>query len=185
MLFLFSKNIMLLRNYLQAQHGLSRRTIISLIDERQIFVNTKAIENYKAELQAGDLLSIPRLALSEQVQMIAPDSTPELLLFNKPKGYTCSKSDPHNPTFYELLPPEFLQKYYYIGRLDKESRGLMLLTSSPQLVHEFEHPSKEIEKSYLVQLNRPFDRKLKEKILKGIEEGGELLRTKKLEKSDF
>lgn len=176
---------MLLRNYLQTQHGLSRRTIISLIDEKQIFINEQPIENYKAELQEGDLLSVPRLSLSEKVQPIAPDSAPELLLFNKPKGYTCSKSDPHNPTFYQLLPPEFLQKYYYIGRLDKESRGLMLLTSSPQLVHEFEHPSKEIEKSYLIQLNRPFDRKLKGKILKGIEEGGELLRTKKLEKSDF
>ncbi len=176
---------MLLRNYLQTQHGLSRRTIISLIDERQIFVNAKAIENYKAELQAGDWLTILRLSLSEQIQMIAPDSAPELLLFNKPKGYTCSKSDPHNPTLYELLPSEFLQKYYYIGRLDKESHGLMLLTSSPQLVHEFEHPSKEVEKSYLVQLNRPFDWDLKGKILNGIEEGGELLRTKKLEKSDF
>lgn len=175
---------MFLRNYLQTQHGLPRRTIISLIDERKIFVNSKAIENYKAELHTGDWLSIPHLSLTEEVQLVS-DIIPELLLFNKPKGYTCSKSDPHNPTFYELLPSKFLQTYYYIGRLDKESHGLMLLTSSPQLVHEFEHPSKEVEKSYLVQLNHAFDRKFKGKILKGIEEGGELLMTKKLEKSDF
>lgn len=175
---------MLLRNYLQTQYGLSRRTIIGLIDERQIFVNGNPIENYKTELQAGDWLTIPRLSLSEQVQFIVSD-LPKLLLFNKPKGYTCSKSDPHNPTFYELLPPEFLKKYYYIGRLDKESRGLILLTNDPKLVHEFEHPSKEILKTYLIKLNCPFDRKLKEKILKGIEESGEFLRTKNLEKSDF
>lgn len=93
-----------------------------------------------------------------------------LLAFNKPKGYTCSKSDPHNPTFYQLLPAEFLQKYYYIGRLDKESRGLMLLTNTPQLVYQFEHPSKEIEKTYLVQLNQPFDWNFKEKILGGVVE---------------
>ncbi|MDO4713915.1 MAG: pseudouridine synthase [bacterium] len=93
-----------------------------------------------------------------------------LLLFHKPTGYTCSKSDPHNPTFYELLPPAF-KAYYYIGRLDKESRGLMLLTTDPHLVHEYEHPSKQIPKSYLVQLNHPFDRSKKAKILNGIQEG--------------
>lgn len=46
----------------------------------------------------------------------------------------------------------------------------MLLTSKPELVHQFEHPSKEIEKNYLVQLDKPFDRKLKNKILAGISE---------------
>lgn len=61
----------------------------------------------------------------------------------------------------------------------------MLLTSDPHMVHAFEHPSKEILKTYLVKLDRPFDWQLKTRILKGIEEGGELLRTKKLEKSDF
>lgn len=112
-------------------------------------------------------------------------SESSLLAFNKPCGYTCSKQDLYNKTFYELLPPEFRKKYYYIGRLDKESRGLLLLTTDPQMVHAFEHPSKEIVKTYLVKLDRPFDRKLKTKILQGIKEGGELLRTKKLEKSDF
>lgn len=46
----------------------------------------------------------------------------------------------------------------------------MLLSSEPELVHQFEHPSKEIEKSYLVQLDKPFDRKLKNRILGGISE---------------
>lgn len=46
----------------------------------------------------------------------------------------------------------------------------MLLTNTPQLVHQFEHPSKEIEKTYLVQLNQPFDWNFKEKILGGVVE---------------
>lgn len=99
------------------------------------------------------------------------------MIFNKPVGYTCSKADPHNPTIYEILPEELRKKYYYIGRLDKESRGMMLLTANPQLVHEFEHPSKQVQKEYLVQLNRPFDRKLESRILAGIMHEGELLRT--------
>ena len=66
------------------------------------------------------------------------------------------------------MPEDFRKKYYYIGRLDKESRGLVLLVSDPQMVHDFEHPSKQITKEYLVQLNRPFDRKLEKRILDGI-----------------
>jgi pseudouridine synthase len=53
---------------------------------------------------------------------------------------------------YELLPEKFHQ-YYYIGRLDKESRGLVLLTNSPELVHQYEHPSFNITKEYLIQLS--------------------------------
>jgi 23S rRNA pseudouridine2605 synthase len=78
----------------------------------------------------------------------------QLILFNKPKGYVVSKSDPHNATIYELLPSAF-QTYYYIGRLDKESRGLLLLTNSPALVHQYTHPTFLIEKEYLIQLSSP------------------------------
>jgi pseudouridine synthase len=76
------------------------------------------------------------------------------VLFNKPKGYVVSKSDPHNVTIYTLLPPAF-QTYYAIGRLDKDSRGLLLLTNTPALVHQYSHPKFQIEKEYLIQLSSP------------------------------
>ena len=178
---------MLLRAYLQTKHQLPRRKITLLIDNGKVFINKEKVNNYKAELHEKDLLEIPDIKLQEYILSDTSNTEnkkPEFILFNKPKGYTCSKADPYNQVFYDLLPQKF-RKYYYIGRLDKESRGLMLLTSKPELVHQFEHPSKEIEKSYLVQLDKPFDRKLKNKILAGIFEWGEFLRTKQLEKSDF
>ena len=178
---------MLLRAYLQTKHQLPRRKITLLIDNGKIFINNEKVNNYKAELVEKDLLEIPDIKLQEYIlsdESNTENKKPDFILFNKPKWYTCSKADPHNQVFYDLLPQKF-RKYYYIGRLDKESRGLMLLTSKPELVHQFEHPSKEIEKSYLVQLDKPFDRKLKNKILGGISEWGEFLRTKQLEKSDF
>lgn len=58
----------------------------------------------------------------------------------------------------------------------------MLLTTDPTLVNSYEHPSKEIEKSYYVTLDHPFDWKLKKSILNGIHDVGEFLRTKSLEK---
>lgn len=178
---------MLLRAYLQTKHQLPRRKITLLIDNGKVFINKEKVNNYKAELHEKDLLEIPDIKLQEYILSDTSNTEnkkPDFILFNKPKGYTCSKADPHNQVFYDLLPQKF-RKYYYIGRLDKESRGLMLLTSKPELVHQFEHPSKEIEKSYLVQLDKPFDRKLKNRILAGIFEWGEFLRTKQLEKSDF
>lgn len=178
---------MLLRAYLQTKHQLPRRKITLLIDNGKVFINKEKVNNYKAELHEKDLLEIPDIKLQEYILSDTSNTEnkkPDFILFNKPKGYTCSKADPHNQVFYDLLPQKF-RKYYYIGRLDKESRGLMLLSSEPELVHQFEHPSKEIEKSYLVQLDKPFDRKLKNRILGGISEWGEFLRTKQLEKSDF
>ena len=151
---------MLLRTLLQVEYGVARRQIISLIDQGGVFINQKIVENYKAELSSGDQISIPSLKISVvyKEKQAANLEYPLLLLFNKPMGYTCSKADPHN----------FRKKYYYIGRLDKESRGLVLLVSDPQMVHDFEHPSKQITKEYLVELNRPFDRKLEKRILDGI-----------------
>ena len=163
---------MLLRAYLQTKHQLPRRKITLLIDNGKIFINKEKVNNYKAELLEKDLLEIPDLRINEYILSDSSNTEnkkPDFILFNKPKGYTCSKADSHNQVFYDLLPQKF-RKYYYIGRLDKESRGLMLLTSKPELVHQFEHPSKEIEKTYLVQLDKPFDRKLKNKILGGISE---------------
>lgn len=169
---------MLLRTLLQVEYGVARRQIISLIDQGGVFINQKIVENYKAELSSGDQISIPSLKISVvyKEKQAANLEYPPLLLFNKPMGYTCSKADPHNRTFYELLPEDFRKKYYYIGRLDKESRGLVLLASDPQMVHDFEHPSKQITKEYLVQLNRPFDRKLEKRILDGIRHEWEVLR---------
>ena len=169
---------MLLRTLLQVEYGVARRQIISLIDQGGVFINQKIVENYKAELSSGDQISIPSLKISVvyKEKQGANLDYPPLLLFNKPMGYTCSKADPHNRTFYELLPEDFRKKYYYIGRLDKESRGLVLLASDSQMVHEFEHPSKQITKEYLVELNRPFDRKLEKRILDGIRHEWEVLR---------
>ena len=80
----------------------------------------------------------------------------KLIAFYKPVGYVCSHSDPHNKTIYDILPAE-LQHYHYMGRLDKDSTGLVLLTNQQSLVHERTHPSHGVEKHYDVVLHKPFD----------------------------
>ena len=145
-------------SFLQRYKWLSRRKIVSFIQNGQIFLNNEKIESYKSELRNWDNLTIIDEEWNkENITISEKSESPKwkLILFNKPKWYVVSKSDPHNSTIYELLPEEFKNRYY-IGRLDKDSRGLVLLTDTPSLVHQFEHPKFQIEKAYLIQLSTPF-----------------------------
>ncbi|MDR3169132.1 MAG: hypothetical protein LBU27_05225 [Candidatus Peribacteria bacterium] len=151
---------MRLLTYLQTTHHLSRRKIVVLIQQGKILINGQKVQSFKHELASDDEISIRNTSDNSsspsKKMSLATKEVPakRLLLFNKPKGYVVSKFDPHNHTIYELLPAEF-QHYYYIGRLDKESRGLVLLTNSPDLVHRYEHPKFNITKEYLIQLSSP------------------------------
>jgi len=79
----------------------------------------------------------------------------DVIIFNKPVGFVCSKKDKHNKTIYEILPREF-NNYFYVGRLDKDSRGLLILTNNSLLVDKLQHPSNNVEKEYVVQIDRNF-----------------------------
>lgn len=169
---------MLIIPFLQNSEWLSRRKIVSLIQKNQIFLNNKKLESFKSEVKNWDILSIIDENWNKKNITISENSKNpkwKLILFNKPKWYVVSKSDPHNATIYELLPPEF-QNRYYIGRLDKDSRGLVLLTDTPALVHQFEHPKFEIEKEYLIQLSSPFKDEDKQKVKNWVIDEWELLK---------
>lgn len=127
----------------------------------------------------GDKIHIksPKFTIEETIQETQKIST--LILFNKPVGYVASKSDPHNKTIYELLPPEYTN-YYYIWRLDKNSHGLLLLTDDPALVNEYEHPKFDIEKEYIVELDRSLPPEDLKKAIQGIHDEGEFLRALKI-----
>ncbi len=153
--------------FLQNYKWRSRRKIVSLIKNGQIFVNNQKIESFKFELKIWDILTFTdeqwnknniKISTKSKIQNLK-----KVILLNKPKWYVVSKSDPHNSTIYELLPEEFKNRYY-IGRLDKDSRWLILLTNTPALVNQFEHPKFQIEKEYLIQLSTPFREWDKQKV---------------------
>lgn len=100
--------------------GYSRRKILDSLLQEQVFINQKKIKNLKEPLALHDIVEYQKtewIVKDEDLQ----EEDQILILFNKPKGVVVSKSDPHNKTIYDLLPPEF-QNFYYIGRLDRESR---------------------------------------------------------------
>ena len=79
------------------------------------------------------------------------------LMMNKPAGYLSVTEDPKGPTVLELLPPELRRRNLSpAGRLDKDSEGLLLLTSDGDFCHRVISPKSNIEKEYYIEVDRPF-----------------------------
>lgn len=81
----------------------------------------------------------------------APTQT---IMLHKPVGYVCSRRGQGSKTVYELLPAE-LRHLRPVGRLDKDSSGLLVMTNDGQLAHQLTHPSFQKEKVYEVVLDKP------------------------------
>ncbi len=101
-----------------------------------------------------------------------------VLLVNKPRGLICSNDDPHNDrTVFEVLPPVWRKlRLFCVGRLDKESEGLLVLTNDGALAHTLAHPSSGVVKRYRVLLSRPFDREHVKVMKAGVMVEGEMLK---------
>lgn len=82
---------------------------------------------------------------------------PLVIVMNKPDGYTCSSEDPGN-TIYDLLPERFSRRnpgLNPVGRLDKDTTGMLLMTDDGKLLHKIIHPKSGCWKVYHVILDRP------------------------------
>jgi len=115
-------------------------------------------------------------------QHIKPLARTVVLMMNKPKGFLCTNDDSHGgQTVFDMVPPEYRQlRLFCVGRLDKDSEGLLLLTNDGALANKVMHPSGGVIKRYEIILNRDYDPALTPRLLKGAMEDGELLRLKKL-----
>ena len=90
------------------------------------------------------------------------------LLLNKPADYLTTRSDERSrKTIYDLLPPD-LPSLAHVGRLDKESEGLLLLTNDGDLAFRITHPKFKLEKEYLVTLDREYQTEDSPKTKKGV-----------------
>jgi len=85
--------------------------------------------------------------------------SPLVIMLHKPDGFTCSSEDPGR-TIYELLPERFALRnpgLNPIGRLDKDTMGLLLMTDDGILLHKIIHPKSNCLKVYHVTLDRPLE----------------------------
>ena len=138
----------------------SRRKSEDLVREGRVAINGKVVSDLSTRVLADDSVKVDgkRLRSSKEVS----------LLLYKPRGYLCTREDTHDrKTIYDLLPPKY-ERLNYVGRLDKESEGLLLLTSSGELCQKLTHPKHKIEKEYHVLTDRPLDRETAESFVEGV-----------------
>lgn len=155
-----------------ADRGLaSRREAEIWIADGRVTVNGQTA-------QLGDK-AIPLLDTIAVDDKSVPKRTPPALTIaiHKPKGVLSTNEDPHGGrTVFDLLPPELrAQRLFCVGRLDKESEGLLLLTNDGDLRQKISHPSHGIAKVYEVRLNKPLASGIIPKLRKGILWEGERL----------
>ena len=136
---------MRINKYIAQATGFSRRAVDTMIDECTITVNG-AVAVRGQEVDESDQVVV-------NGKLVTPQSSLTILV-NKPFGYVCSKNGQGSKTIYELLPEKY-QHLKTVGRLDKNSSGIILLTSDGNLAYELTHPSKVKLKRYEIALDRP------------------------------
>lgn len=129
----------------------------------------------------GEVATTPAIVIDELNDSITvrgeqlKKPTYEYVKFYKPRGFTCAKVDTRNKTIYDFLGKEYMH-LNYVGRLDKESEGLLLMTNDGELLHALTHPSYEVPRTYRVTTNTALQKKDIERMYAGIEDEGELLK---------
>lgn len=148
-----------------AQSGYtSRRKAYELIGEKRVLVNGK-IANYSTKYTEGDVVMI------DGVKLKAKEFKPVYIVYNKPKGIICTTEKIPGNIVDAVGHPE---KIYPVGRLDKDSEGLILLTNEGAMIDKIANSAFGHEKEYVVTLNLPVRKKFLEEISKGILLNGEM-----------
>tara|TARA_B110000305_G_C19465819_1_gene657870 strand:+ start:5264 stop:6061 length:798 start_codon:yes stop_codon:yes gene_type:complete len=130
----------------------SRRAAETLIEAEDVRVNGKIAKIGQKVTPGVDEVSV------DGQRIRPPRHEPMTLAVHKPRGLVCSNDDPHNPgTVFDLLPQQLLnRRFFCAGRLDKDSEGLVILTTDGDLANKLMHPRNVVVKRYQVRLDIPF-----------------------------
>lgn len=173
--FLMSAEPIRLQKFLADSGLCSRRAAEVLIAHGEVWVNGKVATLGQKVVPGVDRVTTGGKAVRSTAQ-------PKLTLaMNKPRGLACTNDDPHNPeTVFTVLPREFSRfRFFCAGRLDKDSEGLVILTTDGELAQRLTHPSNQVTKRYHVILGQPFPGRRLPLLVKGIVIEGERLKVER------
>ena len=138
-----------LNKFLAERLGVSRREADDLIASGKIFVNKKPA-TIGVKVDKNDKVCY-------NGKIVPFDTVFLYLAFHKPIGYVCSRrAQGSTPTLYDLLPAKY-HKLKTVGRLDKDSSGLILLTNDGDFAFQMTHPKFHKNKIYEVELDKPLE----------------------------
>ena len=149
-----------LNKYIASTGICSRRKADELILDGKVRVNDKVIDELGFHVREKDKVYVDG-------KLVHPQNL-EYYKFYKPAGYiTTSEDEKGRKTIYDVIPPE-LKELKPVGRLDKDSTGLLILTNDGELINEMTHPSIKVPKVYTVTINGRFTAEHAEKMFNGI-----------------
>ena len=148
-----------LQVYLAKSGICSRRKAMEIIFAGRVTVNGRVAREPSLPVRSGrDSVCVNDEPIREHTQ--------EYILLNKPRNFMTTRLDPHAAqTIYDLLPAH-LRSLHPVGRLDKDTEGLLLLTNDGALTHRLTHPKHLVDKTYRVRIHgtlKVSDRRLLEK----------------------
>lgn len=157
------KKLMKVDKYIGHSGFTSRRKAYELVDAKRVLVNGK-VATFSTKIQEGDVILIDGEELKKK------EFIPTYIVYNKPKGIECTSEKIANNIIDEI---GHSQAIYPVGRLDKESEGLILLTNHGEIINKIGNSKFEHEKEYIVTLNLPVRTAFLKEISEGIEIQGE------------
>ncbi len=152
----------------------SRRKCDELIQAGRVEINGSPCLNMGTRVTAGDHVRVDGKRVAAQETLV--------IAFHKPRGYVCTREDERGrDTIYSLLPGK-LRTLHHVGRLDRDSEGLLILTNDGDLSQRLMHPSKSVEKEYLVTADQAFQNEHIDQFLAGIYSPEGKLKAKAIER---
>jgi 23S rRNA pseudouridine2605 synthase len=140
----------------------SRRACEDLIFRRRVTVNGRVAK-------LGDKVDPATAEIQVDGQRVVTNTKLVYIAMNKPRGVVASMDDEKGRTELADFLDTFEQRIYHVGRLDADSEGLLLLTNDGTLAHKLMHPSYEVAKTYLAEVQGPLPRAVGRKLQSGVE----------------
>ena len=144
----------------------SRREVDRWLQAGRLAINGR-VATPGERLHGGERLSLDGKPLSLSAQT-RPE--PRVLLYYKPEGEVCTRSDPQGrPTVFDSLPAVGQGRWITVGRLDVNTSGLLLLTTDGDLANRLMHPSWQVEREYAVRVLGEVPATAIKRLLEGVE----------------
>jgi len=151
-----------LNKYISNSGICSRREADGLIQQGNITVNGQVVKEMGYKVKLGDKVQY-------KGKMINPEK-PVYLLLNKPKDFITTTEDPmERKTVMNLIANACEERMFPVGRLDRNTTGLLLFTNDGELAAKLSHPSNNIKKIYQVTLDKPLTQNDEKAILDGLQ----------------
>jgi 23S rRNA pseudouridine2605 synthase len=157
----FNEDEIRLNKYLSNAGICSRREADVLIKTGIITINGEIITAMGHKVRPGDVVKYDGASIKAQ--------TKRYVLLNKPKGFITTMDDPHGrKTVMTLVKKACKERIYPIGRLDRDTTGLLLFTNDGDMAKKLTHPSHKLSKIYHVELNKKINKADLEMLLAGV-----------------